>query len=128
MMSGLALYAIIYGVLTIGVVLLPMILLVAHRTRIWGVAYMILYVGVYLVLTLKGNYVAPRHFKHFGGAGDVRVKVDHFWWCPLTCGIGSDVDRLSGRLIQEESLTAVFFWPLLSLDRAVIHPDLLSQP
>ena len=35
-----------------------------------SIAYMSLYVGVYLVLTLKGQYVAHNNFKeNFGGAG-----------------------------------------------------------
>lgn len=129
MIFGLLLSAIIFCVLTIGVVLLPMMLLRAERTRIWGVAYMSLYVGVYLVLTLKGQYVAHNNFKeNFGGAGSGTVEIDHFWWCPLKCGIGSGVDKPSGRLIQEKTFTAVFFWPLLSLDRALVHPDLPNQP
>ena len=81
MIFGLLLSAIIFCVLTIGVVLLPMMLLRAERTRIWGVAYMSLYVGVYLVLTLKGQYVAHNNFKeNFGGAGvgeGTRAPLSH---------------------------------------------------
>lgn len=129
MIFGLFLSVIIYWVLTIGVVLLPMILLRARRTHMWGVAYVTLYVGVYLVLTLNGDYVAHNNFKeNFGGAGSGTIEIDHFWWRPLSCGRGSGLDRLSGRLIQEKSFTAVFFWPLLSLDQAFFHRNLPAQP
>ncbi len=124
MLVGLLLSVIIHWVVTIGVVVLPVLLLWARRTRMWGVAYVILYAGVYLALTLQGDYVAHNgHQENFGGAGSGRVEIDYFWWRPLNCGTGSGVDQHSGRLIQEKSFAAVFFWPLLSLDRAVFHPD-----
>ena len=121
-------HLIVIWVLTIGAVLLPILLLKSRRTRTWGVAYVILYVGVYLVLTLKGDYVAHITGSSFGGAGGETVRIDYYWWCPLNCGKGSGVDRLSGRLMQKESLTAHFFGSLLSLDRAFFHPDLPYQP
>ena len=124
MLVGILLSWILHWVVTIGVVVLPVILLNVRRTVIWGVVYVILYAGVYLVLTLNGDYVAHNNYKeNFGGAGSGTVEIEHFWWCPLGCGIGSGVDQQSGKLIQTKSFTADFFWPLLSFDREAFHPD-----
>ena len=118
------LFFILYWVVKIGVVVLPFILLNRRRTVFWGVAYVILYAGVYLVLTLQGDYAAHNNYKeNFGGAGSGRIEIDRFQWFPLFCGIRSGTDEKSGKLIQTESFTAVVFWPLLALDREAFHPD-----
>jgi hypothetical protein len=123
-MEGLLIFIIIYWVLTIGVILLPIILLRGERTRRWGVAYLVFYACIYLIFSLNGDYVAHNGYQqNFGGAGSGTIEIDYYWWRPLNCGTGSGVDKGSGRLIQEKSMAAVFFWPLLALDRAVFHPD-----
>jgi hypothetical protein len=114
-------------VLAAGAIVLPAILLFNRRSRKWGVAYLAAYLGVYLLLSLQGQYVARDLSGGWGSAGGP-PQIAYYWWCPLKCGTAFGIDKHTGREIKERNATAAFFWPLLLVDRTFLHRDEPPRP
>lgn len=102
-------------------VVIPALLLLRERTRRSGVIFLTLYTITYVGLSACGGYAA----RDLGGGWSNQPRYIAFhWWCPLGCGNAVGTDPSTGRPIRELNAVGAFFWPLLLMDRAILHPHL----
>ena len=83
--------------------------LLIRRFRKVGVSLLILYLGIYLGLSLAGDFVVGNH-----GGSDWRRQ-----WCPKF--LVEENVSFSGRTKTSITTIGALFWPCLVLDRLIWH-------
>jgi len=83
-----------------------------NKGRWFNLSVLIVYIVAYAILSANGRYIWGNH-----GGHDNRA-IWYAKWC------GKQTVKFSGRRGSEATLLGVFFWPVATSDRIIIHKDI----